>query len=50
MYDLVAGPKPADVAAAPVPEEILYDTGVPGIVTGTPKLGDYGTIALDDMT
>jgi hypothetical protein len=49
MYDLVAGPKPADVPAAPVPEEVLYDTGVPGIVTGTPKLGDYGTIALDDI-
>lgn len=49
MYDLVAGPKPADVEAAPVPEEILYDTGPPGIVTGTPKLGDYGTIALDDI-
>ncbi|MCZ2152965.1 MAG: hypothetical protein LC114_03520, partial [Bryobacterales bacterium] len=49
MYDLVAGPKPADVVPTPVPEEILYDTGVPGIVTGTPKLGDYGTIALDDI-
>ena len=31
MYDLVAGPKPADVEPTPVPEEILYDTGVPGI-------------------
>jgi len=50
MYDLVAGPKPADVEPTPVPEEILYDTGVPGIVNGTPKLGDYGTIALDDIT
>ena len=49
MYDLVAGPKPADVEPMPVPEEILYDTGLPGIVTGTPKLGDYGTIALDDI-
>ncbi len=49
MYDLVAGPKPADVEPTPVPEEILYDTGLPGIVTGTPKLGDYGTIALDDI-
>jgi len=49
MYDLVAGPKPADVEPAPVPEEILYDTGPPGIVTGTPKLGEYGTIALDDI-
>jgi hypothetical protein len=49
MYDLVAGPKPADVPAAPVPEEVMYDTGVPGIVDGTPKLGDYGTIALDDI-
>ena len=43
MYDLVAGPKPADVEPTPVPEEILYDTGVPGVVTGTPKLSDYGT-------
>ncbi len=49
MYDLVAGPKPADVEPSPVPEEILHDTGVPGIVLGTPKLGDYGTIALDDI-
>jgi hypothetical protein len=49
MYDLVSGPKTADVPAAPVPEEALYDTGVPGIVTGTPTLGDYGTIALDAM-
>jgi hypothetical protein len=49
MYDLIAGPKPADVVPDPVPEEIMYDTGAPGIVTGTPKLGDYGTIALDDI-
>jgi hypothetical protein len=49
MYDLVAGPKPADIEPSPVPEEILHDTGVPGIVLGTPKLGDYGTIALDDI-
>ncbi len=49
MYDLIAGPKPADVEPSPVPEEILHDTGVPGIVLGTPKLGDYGTIALDDI-
>ena len=49
MYDLVAGPKPADVEPTPVPEEILYDTGVPGMVLGTPKLSDYGTFALDEM-
>jgi hypothetical protein len=49
MYDLVAGPKPADVAAAPVPDENLQDNGVPGIVNGTPKLSDYGTFALDQM-
>jgi hypothetical protein len=49
MYDLVAGPKPADVEPSPVPEEILHDTSVPGIVLGAPKLGDYGTIALDDI-
>ena len=49
MYDLVAGPKPADVEPTPVPEEILYDTGVPGVLSGTPKLADYGTFALDDM-
>jgi hypothetical protein len=44
MYDLVAGPEPADVIPTPVPEEILYDTGVPGIVNGTPRLGDYGMV------
>jgi hypothetical protein len=49
MYDLVAGPKPADVVPEPVPEEIMYDTGVPGVLTGTPKLADYGFFALDDM-
>jgi hypothetical protein len=49
MYDLVAGPKPADVVPTPVPEEILYDTGLPGLVSGTPKLADYGTFALDDI-
>jgi hypothetical protein len=49
MYDLVTGPKPADVEPNPVPKEILHDTGVPGVVTGTPKLGDYGTHALDEM-
>ena len=38
MYDLVAGPKPADVEPTPVPEEIMYDTGVPGVITGTPLL------------
>jgi hypothetical protein len=49
MYDLVAGPKPADVGASPVTEEILIDTGVPGVLSGTPKLGDYGAFALDNM-
>ncbi|MBL8227259.1 MAG: hypothetical protein JNL98_02225 [Bryobacterales bacterium] len=49
MYDLVDGPKPADVEASPVPDEIFYDTGVPGIVTGTPKLTDYGSFAVDDI-
>jgi hypothetical protein len=49
MYDLVTGPKPADVEPTPVPDEILHDVGVPGIVMGTPKLSDYGSIALDDM-
>jgi hypothetical protein len=49
MYDLVAGPKPADMVPTPVPEEILYDTGPPGDVIGTPKLSDYGTFVLDDM-
>ena len=49
MYDLVAGPKPADVVATPVPDENLHDTGVPGIVTCTPKLSDYGTFVLDEM-
>jgi hypothetical protein len=36
MYDLVAGPKPADVVATPVPDENLQDTGVPGVVLCTP--------------
>ncbi len=49
MYDLVAGPKPADVVASPVPQEVLLDTGVPGAVTATPMLTDYGTFALDNM-
>lgn len=42
-------PKPADVTPDDVPEEVLIDTGVPGIVTGTPKLSDYGTFAADNM-
>jgi hypothetical protein len=50
MYDLVAGPKPADVVPDPPTEEILIDTGVPGVLSGTPKLGDYGTWALDHMS
>jgi len=50
MYDLVAGPKPADVVPEPPAEEVLIDTGVPGVLTGVPRLGDYGTFAIDDMT
>ncbi|MGB9609397.1 MAG: hypothetical protein ACPL7M_00375 [Bryobacteraceae bacterium] len=50
MYDLVAGPKPADIVPDTPPNEILIDTGVPGVLTATPKLGDYGTFALDDMS
>ncbi|HOQ47917.1 MAG TPA: hypothetical protein PK157_21590 [Bryobacteraceae bacterium] len=50
MYDLVTGPKPADVVPEPPSEEILIDTGVPGVLTGTPKLGDYGTFVLDEMS
>jgi hypothetical protein len=49
MYDLVAGPKPADVVASPVPDENLQDSGVPGIVTGTPTLTDYGTYAVNNI-
>jgi hypothetical protein len=49
MYDLAAGPKPADVVASPVPDENLQDNGVPGFVSATPKLADYGTFALDQM-
>ncbi len=49
MYDLVTGPKPADVEASPVPDEIFHDTGVPGAITGTPVLGDYGTFAVDNL-
>jgi hypothetical protein len=50
MYDLVAGPKPADVVPEPPTEEVLIDTGVPGVLSGVPRLGDYGTFAIDDMT
>ena len=50
MYDLVAGPKPADVVPEPAAEEVLIDTGVPGVLNGVPRLGDYGTFAIDDMT
>ena len=50
MYDLVSGPKPADVAPEPPAEEVLIDTGVPGVLTGIPRLGDYGTFAIDDMS
>jgi hypothetical protein len=50
MYDLVSGPKPADVVPEPPAEEVLIDTGVPGVLTGIPLLGDYGTFAIDDMT
>lgn len=49
MYDLVDGPKPADVVAAPVPDELFHDTGVPGVVTGTPKLTDYGRYEVDNI-
>jgi hypothetical protein len=49
MYDLVSGPKPADVVPDAVPEEILIDTGVPGIVLGTPRLADYGTFVMDSL-
>ena len=47
MYDLITGPKPADVTPDDVQEEVLIDTGGPGIVTGTPKISDYGTFAVD---
>jgi hypothetical protein len=50
MYDLVSGPKPADVVPEPPAEEVLIDTGVPGVLTGTPRLGDYGIFAIDDMS
>lgn len=49
MYDLVAGPKPADVQPEIVPEEVFHDTGVPGFVTGTPLLTDYGSFAVDNI-
>jgi hypothetical protein len=49
MYDLVDGPKPADVVPVPVAEELFHDTGVPGIVTGTPVLTDYGSFAVDNI-
>jgi len=50
MYDLVSGPKPADVVPEPPAEEVLIDTGVPGVLTGIPRLGDYVTFAIDDMS
>ncbi|HEU0139698.1 MAG TPA: hypothetical protein VFQ79_08310, partial [Bryobacteraceae bacterium] len=50
MYDLISGPKPADVMPDAPTGEILIDTGVPGILSGTPRLGDYGTFAIDDMS
>ncbi|GIU75819.1 MAG: hypothetical protein KatS3mg004_2906 [Bryobacteraceae bacterium] len=50
MYDLISGPKPADVVPEPPTEEVLIDTGVPGVLNGIPRLGDYGTFALDDMS
>ncbi len=50
MYDLVSGPKPADVVPEPPAEEVLIDTGVPGVLSGTPRLGDYGAFAIDDMS
>jgi len=34
----------------PPAEEVLIDTGVPGVLTGIPRLGDYGTFAIDDMS
>ena len=49
MYDLVAGPKPADVEPTPVPEEILYDTGVPGVVLGTHEALRLRDFVLDEM-
>jgi hypothetical protein len=50
MYDLITGPKPADIVPEPPSEEVLIDTGVPGVLNGVPRLGDYGTFAIDDMT
>jgi hypothetical protein len=50
MYDLVSGPKPADVVPEPPAAEVLIDTGVPGVLNGVPRLGDYGVFAIDDMT
>ncbi len=50
MYDLINGPKPADVVPEPPAEEVLIDTGVPGVLNGVPRLGDYGMFAIDDMT
>ena len=41
IFGLVAGPKPADVVATPVPDENLQDTGVPGVVLCTPTFGIF---------
>jgi len=49
MYDLVAGPKPADIVPEPPTEEVHIDTGVPGVLTGTPMVGDYGRFVLDNI-
>jgi len=50
MYDPINGPKPADVVPEPPTEEVLIDTGVPGVLNGIPRLSDYGMFVIDDLS
>jgi hypothetical protein len=49
MYNLVNGPKPADVTPFPGTDEATWDNGVPGVVTATPSKSAFNMIALDDI-
>ena len=50
MYDLVTGPKPADVVPSPGTDEQQWDNGVPGIVMVAPSQSAYNIITLDDIS
>ena len=49
MYDLVDGPRPADVTSAPIPDERQWDNGPPGIVSATPVLSSFDTLTIDNI-